>query len=160
MNVLNRAIDSENWEETLKDSWFSLSEVEKFIDESYKSGYDAKDEETKSKLRVIFDMNILQTNQITEKLLAYLKELNIQPIAAYLKIDNIYSYSIIVTVGLEDYISSQLLKAYDWVNHTEKETRTKNYTIDLSFMHGDEHLDLECLNSDGYKFKSKMLHVQ
>jgi len=33
MNILSGSINSENWEETIKDSGFSLSEVERFIDE-------------------------------------------------------------------------------------------------------------------------------
>lgn len=160
MNILSGSINSENWEETITDSRFSISEVERYINESYQIGHDAKDEETRSELKATFDRNILQTNQIAEKLLAYLRELDIHPIAAYLKIDTISNFSIIFTVGLEDYISSQLLKAYDWISDIEKSSRNKNYTIDLSFMHGDEHLNLECLNADGFKFRSKTLYAQ
>jgi len=102
----------------------------------------------------------LQTNQIAEKLLVHLRELNIYPIAAYLKIDTLFNFSIIFTVNLNDYISKELLKAYDWISDTEKRVRNKNYAIDLSFMHEDEHLNLECLNSEGFKFKNKTLHIQ
>ncbi|HEY0175800.1 MAG TPA: hypothetical protein VGC08_05440 [Pedobacter sp.] len=157
MATLNATVNSENWIETIKNSGFSLSEVEKFIDESYKSGYDAKDEEIRSRMMNIFTTNIILTNQITEDLLVYLEELNIHPLSAYLKIDSIVSFHIIFTVKLNDYISEELLKAYDWISDTEKKVRNTNYNIDLSFMHEDENLNMESLNPDGFRFKHKRL---
>lgn len=141
----------------IKNSGFSLSEVEKFIEESYKSGYDAKDEEIKSRRLGLFTDNIILTNQVTEDLLAYLEKLNIYPVSAYLKIDSIVSFHIIFTAELNDYISEKLLIAYDWISDTEKKIRNINYNIDLSFMHEDENLNMERLNSDGFRFKHKRL---
>lgn len=157
MNTLSAAANSENWIETIKDSGFSFSEIERFIEESYRQGYNAKDEEIKSKLRSTFDTNVRLTNQIAENLITYLKELNIQPLSAYLKIDSIFNFSIIFTTTLNDYISERLLQAYNWISDTEKRVRTQNYNIDLSFMHEDENLNIESLNSDGFKFKHKKL---
>lgn len=157
MDTLSTTANSENWIETIKDSGFSFSEIERFIDESYKRGYDAKDEEMASKLRSTFDTNVKLTNQIAENLIIYLKELNIHPLSAYLKIDSIFNFNIIFTTALNDYISEKLLEAYTWINDTEKSVRSPNYNIDLSFMHEDENLNIESLNSDGFKFKHKKL---
>ena len=45
MNILRESINSENWEEIISDSGFSLAEVERFIDESYDKGDQTRDRE-------------------------------------------------------------------------------------------------------------------
>jgi len=158
MKIISDSINSENWEETIANSGFSFSDVETFINESYNRGYKAKDEEMKAELKNLFTLNMLQTNQIAEQLIIYLNELGIQPLSAYLKIESVFSFSLIFTVNLNDYISDRLLKAYDWTSDMEMKVNGRNYTIDLSFMHGDENVDTESLNSDGFRFKHKKLN--
>lgn len=157
MNAVRESINTENWEETIKNCGFSFPEVERYINESYNNGYRARDEQTKSSLKSLFRTNLLKTNQITEDLLSHLGTLNVQPISAYLKIESGTSFSMIITVNLEDYISDKILKAYGWISDIEMEVNNKNYSIDLSFMHGDENVNIESLNADGYRFKHKKL---
>ena len=157
MNILRESINSENWEEIISDSGFSLAEVERFIDESYDKGYQTRDRESKTVIENMFITNMQQTNQVTERLFEHLKELEIQPLAAYLKIESISSFRLIVTVNLEDYISEKILKAYEWTIDTEMKVTSKKYRIDLSFMHGDENVNIEGLNADGFRLKHKNL---
>lgn len=155
MNTIKELINSENWEETIKNSGFSLLEVERYIDESYKRGYAAKDEKIRIKLRNIFSSNLVHTHQIMGNLIAYLNKLSIYPTSAYLKIDPIANFSVILTVKLEDYVSEGLLKAYSWISDTASDIRTENYNLDLSFIDDSKELDFECLDSDGYRLKYK-----
>lgn len=157
MNTISQSANSENWEQTIANSGYSFSEVEKYMKESYQKGYDDKGEELKNKISEIFDSNSQITNKLTIDLFNHLKELDLKPINAFLKVESIFNFSIIVTVSLEDYISEKLLKAYNWTNETEKILKNDNYRIDISFMYDDENLNVDCLNSDGYRFKHKSL---
>lgn len=158
MNTITETIDSGNWEETIKDSGFSITEVERFIEESYSRGYLARNKEIRTKIRAIFNANLNQTNQILASLVMYLNELGIYPITAYLKIDPIANFSVILIVKLEDYISAGVLQAYDWMSDMEKNVRNENYNLDLSFMDDDANLNHEYLNADGFRFKRNNLN--
>lgn len=149
--------NTENWEQTIADSGFSFAEVERYMKESYKQGYNDKDEEIRNKIEEISSANQQLVDKITKDLLEFLKSINITPLSAYLKIDSIFKYSIITSVSLEDYLSESLLEAYAWTNKIEKSTRHDNFSIDLSFMYSDENLDAGILSSDGFRFKHKSL---
>lgn len=157
MNTLSHSANSENWEETVANSGYTHSEVEKYMKESYQQGYNDKDEEIRLRITEIFETNRDLTDKISTNLFEYLKTLGVKPVSAFMKVGSIFNYSILVSVTIDDYVSDNILKAYNWAHEAEKVSRNAHYNLDISFIYEDEHLNIDCLNSDGFRFRHKTI---
>lgn len=114
--------------------------------------------ESKGKAKLIVDVfrkNMDQSALDTFRIISFLDTKKIGHKSAFLKVNDISNFSVIVVVSREDFFRAEFLESYSIVNSIRKETETNSYHIDFSFMpvSNTEEVNKELLGSDGFDFQ-------
>ena len=145
----------ESWELPLQkeDKKYSVNTV---VDAYLKGVSDGKDQTTlllKDQLRANFKKAGADSNKVVD----FLKENNLSPISAHLKMCSLYEFTVLVTVKEEDFLSQNFIKVYDFTNSLEVESKTDYYSISFSFINKSPNFNPTILVSDGYALSLKSL---
>jgi hypothetical protein len=146
MEIKQNIIEVENIENTLKKSDSYVHDMLKF----YEEGWEARGIEDKEKFEGRIKANVINTLTYINEVLNYFKELNLHPKSAHIKLENPNSQTVLISVPLEDYINSELLKIYKHTHKIEKSSRSDNYRVSFSIAYDDGTLDSDCLSSEGF----------
>ncbi|MGJ4787354.1 hypothetical protein [Leptospira koniambonensis] len=97
--------------------------------------------------------NIAKSAELAGEVIVYAKSVNINPTAAFLKIDSWEDFVLLLTIPETEFLSQNILKVYDFTSSKEAEFNNKLYSIEIVLANMNEHFDNECLVSDGYLLK-------
>ena len=143
---LSKKGPSQKWEDTLTKSDDYVKDMLSFFQE----GWDARGADDKAKIRERLKANVVTTLTYTHEVINALLELEIAPRAVFIKGESYVSQTVLISVGLEDYLSDNFSKIYQVSNKIEQSSKSENYIVNFSFTFDDGSLSIECLSSDGY----------
>lgn len=137
---------SSNWEDTLTNSDAYIKDMLAF----YKEGWDARGVDDKKKKTERFKANVGSAIAYIKEVIFILNDKGIQFKSLYFKSETIATFSILISVSLDDYLSKNFLDIYSHTSHIEKSSKSDNFSLNFSFTFDDGSLSEECLVSDGY----------
>ena len=97
--------------------------------------------------------NIEKSGDISINLLKTLSANHFTPINAYLRVNDLDNFDIMVTVPEDDIISDEFLNMYDIVSKMEAKNKEEYYDVFISFCPVNEHFEEINVSSDGYLLK-------
>ena len=138
-----------SWIPTKKSDFFTSDDL---ID-AYLYGKRTAFEETKRHAINQLNRNIDKSGEISFNLLRLLTHENFTPIDAYLRINSLENFDIMVTVPESDMISDVFLSMYDVVSNIEKQNKEDSYGVFISFCPVNNHFEEFNVSSDGFVLK-------
>jgi len=120
-----------------------------------------KDDGIKANNKLFIDKlneNIEKSTTYTTRMIAFLKQRNLTPISAHLKIKAYNDFVILVTLPEDEFISEEFLVSYDFASTIEEEVVKDEY-YNVMFMFSDreeEGFNKNLLASDGFFLDFKM----
>jgi len=97
--------------------------------------------------------NIEKSGEISINLLKTLTDKYFTPLNAYLRINSLDNFDIMITVPERDIISDDFLTMYDIISKTETQNKDEYYDVFISFCPVNEHFEEINVLSDGFLLK-------
>lgn len=117
---------------------------------AYRDGKKAGADEKERIILKQFNINIDKAADISEKLLERATEEGIKVQTIHLKAEGISLFKSLFIVDANDYVSDNFLKIYNIGAKIKSQMNTEDFEISFSFMPLSEHLNKNCLFSDGF----------
>ncbi len=146
MSTLISDTNSENWLEKIHESESYVKDMLSHFQRGWHER--GVDEQEKFKARMKANLG-LTVSYITE-VIGALGNLDIKVKTPYLKLNSLASHTVLITVGIEDYVKPEFSKIYSTTSRLEKASRSENYSLGFNFTFDEGNLDNECIVSDGY----------
>lgn len=143
-----KSILPENWHEQ-SGANFSSDDL---IDAYFKGKADGQNQIQKIILER-FKENITTATKLAEKLISLAKEKDIKIINALLRIEDVAKFTILFVVSEEDYLSEKFRNIYLLSSELKNTNNTDSFSISFTFTNQSEHLNSECMASDGFIMK-------
>jgi len=100
--------------------------------------------------------NIDKSGKNTRRILEFLKQISINPISAFLKINSWDDFSILIILPQSDYLGDKIILAYNFISELEEEVTEEFYHLQVSFCDTEDTIDSNSIRSDGFVLKHKM----
>ena len=100
--------------------------------------------------------NINKTGELATELLPFFKKMGISIQAAYLKINSLNEFKILLTVPEDAFLSDSIVPVYDFISDFERKQNKDSYYLDISITIDNEYLNKESIRADGFEFKLKI----
>ena len=90
------------------------------------------------------------------KKINYLKDINLKPASAFLRINSWDDFKVLITLPEKEFLSDNILSAYDFISDFEDKVNEDLYHLEISITDRNECFDEKCIKSDEYVLKYKM----
>lgn len=120
---------------------------------AYLQGKKAQADADKQLVMDKLNENLSKAQEIAVRLFGYVIDSGFDCKKLFLRIKDIYRYSLLVVVNEDDFCNDEFIKVYEHSIEIKKEVNVSN-TFDLTIIFTPEsnHLSNSCLLSDGYNF--------
>ena len=98
----------------------------------------------------LFTTNFQKAHIATEELFETLTKSGIGPVRAYLGIESLSEFNVLIVLDETTYYSDKLDIAYDLAHAKTDKLEDKTFEIRFGYMRLDENIDLNTLRIDGY----------
>lgn len=140
-----RSILPQNWQEQF-DANFSSNDL---IDAYFKGRSDGENQFSKIILER-FRENINKATKLAEQFIDLARERGVEIIHAHLKVQDIARFTILFIVSEEAFLSEDFRNIYLLSNFIKSTNNSDSFSINFTFTHQSEHLNSDCLSSDGF----------
>lgn len=117
---------------------------------AYETGWYERGIEDQKQLESRVKTNINNTINYIKEIVSYFRKLELNINGAYIKIERINSFSVIITVPVETFIDEKLLQVYTFTHSIEKHSRSDDYRVAFSITYNDGSINNDALLSDGF----------
>lgn len=138
----------------LPENWTKSNYTKEEMDNAFLDGMLHQEKSAEKKIKAVLDKNIDLATSLSEKLFHLgLEQLQVKMKKAYLKIDDINSFSTLFVVSKKDYFSDNFKKIYQESFRLKNENKSDSFYISFKFMADGKNLNTDCIRSDGYVFE-------
>jgi hypothetical protein len=154
MNTVHKILEPQSWELTSpKEKLFSSDHVI----EAYLKGKQEGLEQAQKLMLNKLVQNINNSGSFTQQIISFLKENNLKPSSAFLKINSWDDFKILITLPEDDFVNEKILTAYDFISQFEDKVNEDLFHLEVSMTDVNDNFDEKCLKSDGFILKHKMV---
>ena len=97
--------------------------------------------------------NIKKSGLLTTYIVNALKNNRFNPIDAYLRINSIARFDVMITIPEEEYLKKEFLEMFDVISEIESSERDELYNVFISFCSVNQYFDEQIVSSDGFVLK-------
>lgn len=97
-----------------------------------------------------FRDNISFTSQLTAEVFTKMKAVGINPSKAYVKVDGLNSFSVMVVIPKDDYLKPVIYPIISQINEIERQHRSRAFDLNFSILNSDGDHDEDAIATDGY----------
>lgn len=119
--------------------------------EAYFHGKKAGRDETFEIVSEKFKQNIVQLAEVADEIgSSVLEQIGIEFLNTFMKIESPTNFKLLFTVSEVDYVSDEILDAYEIISSFEEEHQTKTFRFLTSIVDETEEFDVNLVHADGY----------
>lgn len=146
MSTLISDTNSENWLEKIHES---ESYVKDMLSH-FERGWHERGVDDQEKFNARMKANLGLTISYIKEVIGSLTKLAVKVKTPYIKLNSLSSHTVMITVGIDDYIKPEFSKIYSITSAISRASRSENYSVVFHFTFDEGDIDEECILSDGY----------
>lgn len=123
----------------------------------YAMGKEKGVEEYKKQRQDILNANFAKSYQDTNKILEVLRRFNISVISARLKVETLSNLKVALSIQQTEELNEKIEDIYNFICEVEDSSNSENYQVDFSIIKANDHFSDECVESDGFIYKHRMI---
>lgn len=151
LEAISKIQISENWHYDRKDGDFTGDHV---IDAYLKGKRDGLQSHQKTLLNSL-KTNVDHCAQYAHDIIRHLTELKFNDSTAFLKINRLDNFKVLIAIKEDDFLNPGFLKIYDYVCEIEENICNDTFNVDFTFLDYNKEINENNLNSDGFILKLK-----
>jgi tRNA splicing endonuclease len=148
METIEMKSTTKSWIPTSRDDSFNNQLIE-----AYMTGKKEGIEQQQKLVNAKVVENINKTGCITQYLMDTLRENQFHPVDAYLRVQSLAQFDVMITVPEDEYLQTEFLEMMDVISEIENKSKEELYEVFISFCSINECFDERLVVSDAYSLK-------